>query len=676
MRPPRRAGASGPAAARLRPAKAAPTPARRAFDRRHGGFSGAGSAGPAVAASVASPAERPPRAGFHRGSGDFTPRMGRFVAILDWSHAPDLSASLRRAREVLTHGGGRERAFEIVRPPFAALALTHHGAAPFVEEGDEVRLAAGFGPPPAAETWGFLARCGAHLRRPAAETAGVDLPVGPMGRQVLLRWSAGEGQLTVVAEPNGQAPAFAYLSPELAIVASEPKAIWALCRGALTPGADALADLMTYGQPLGEHTLFAEVRALEPGTVHGIGHGRAERRTYLVPSFSDARGGDADALADALNRALLETLAAQREATPRVTVALSGGMDSRYALAGARRVWSEVDAFTFGAPGSWDVALAGEVARRAGIAQRHRPPAARFLPDWAGYAAWRTDGLLGCLHAQGMDAMIAQSGRARFVVNGIGGDVLLGSFLRPGHVLAPGDATRAADFVARQRRFHARPLEDVLKPEWLERAQASPRETLAGIMRRYAGARLGNTLHAYWLRHHCARISVMGLALEAPWVEYVTPLVDPLFVRSGAAVPLELRFMTRAYRRALTRLAPELARVRWERVGLAPRWPWPALFLGKLGLRLGWLRRPPPAGGHPLEPGTAAWSWLEDLLLEPDTLAEGFFVPSYLRAIVGEHGSGRSAHTAELGMAVTLELWRRLFVEGRTDLALPPSPDA
>ena len=200
----------------------------------------------------------------------------------------------------------------------------------------------------------------------------MDLPVGPMGRQVLLRWSAGEGQLTVVAEPNGQAPAFAYLSPELAIVASEPKAIWALCRGALTPGADALADLMTYGQPLGEHTLFAEVRALEPGTVlhtlgypeperrralrghgdhergrSGRGHGRAERRTYLVPSFSDARGGDADALADALNRALLETLAAQREATPRVTVALSGGMDSRYALAGARRVWSEVDAFTF-----------------------------------------------------------------------------------------------------------------------------------------------------------------------------------------------------------------------------------------------------------------------------------------------------------------------------------------
>jgi hypothetical protein len=597
--------------------------------------------------------------------------MPRCFVVVDRTGRLDLAETLGRAHEAMVFGGSLERSFLLVRPPFAALVLSHHAATPFHERDGEVVVDMGLAPDPESRV-GFLDDCAASLA--AAEGVGPRLepPSRSIGRRCLMRWSPARRELLVAGEPNGQLPLYYSHSSERVMVTSEPKAIASESSTGPRPDTDGLLELFATGQLLGERSLFRDVHGVGPGQMLGFTPGGLASKTYHSFSFSDLRSGDCGRFAADLNRSLDGVLHDCREAAPRVTVALSGGMDSRYLLAGARRVWDTLDSITFGAEDSRDVALAREVARIAGIPHRHIAPAESFLADWAGYSVWRTDGMLNCIHAHGMDAVIACSAESRHILNGAGGDLLLGAFLRPAHLFQSGDPDRAARYIISGTRAPAPPPERVFKPEVLSQATTRPDVTLAEIMRRYPHERMGNVLLSFWLRHRCARVTAFGLALEAPFVEYLTPLLDPAFVRETARLPLELRFMSRAHRRALGLLAPDLMSVPWERIGLAPRWPWPVLALGKLGRRLGWIPRPRPIVDYAEQLRSSLKPWLDGLLLDRATLENGYFLPSYLREMVNQHARGERDRTSEIGLAVTIELWRRIFIEKDLSRAAPP----
>ncbi|OLD97565.1 MAG: hypothetical protein AUI36_45475 [Cyanobacteria bacterium 13_1_40CM_2_61_4] len=266
--------------------------------------------------------------------------------------------------------------------------------------------------------------------------------------------------------------------------------------------------------------------------------------------------------------------------------------------------------------------------------------------------------------------MIALSQHSPHLLNGAGGDILMGAFLRAGHLLLPGDPVRAARFLAGQA--SGTPATKALKPEVLTRATTTPRATLEEILRRYPHRRLGNVLLSFWLLHRCARVTQLGLALEAPFVEHATPFLDPLFVLEASRLPLEARFLSRIHRRALADLSAALAGVTWERIGAPPRWPWPLIGLAKLGRRLGLRARSRPAVDHARSLRTTERAWVEGLLLDRTTASDGFFLPSYLREIVSEHAEGKSDRSREILIAVTLELWRRMFLARDASLAARP----
>ncbi len=562
----------------------------------------------------------------------------------------------------MTAGGGRESSHRLVRPPFGLLILGHDAGEPgWIEAGDTLSFSTAFADQLAGQA-GFLAACLDALRDPGR----VPLPdraKTPQGRQVCGRLDAGAGDLVLVTEPNGQRPVFLWQSDQRLIAATEPKGVWAVLEGRLELDADGLAQLWTLGHCLGPTTLLRGITCAEPGNAYHFAGGRLGQRAWEPPAFSEARRADAGALASGVNHALLDVLAAHRARTSRVAVALSGGMDSRFVLAGAVRTWDQVESITFGEELSSDARLAEAVARRAGVPNRRYFPAEDFLARWAGYAVWRTDGMLGCMHAHGMDAGIAQGAETRHILNGIGGDYLMGAFLRPAHVFSAADPDRVARFVLATRRFHARPLEAILKPEILARAPVPVGETVRTIAARYPYRRLGNVLLSYWLRHYSPRITVLGLVLEEPWVDYIAPLVDPAFVQAVRDIPLEQRLLGRLYRRALAQLAPGLTTLPWERTGVPPRWPALAHAFGRYGRRLGLLPRSIPTMNHARNFRGVLAHWVRGLLLSPRTLADGYLLPDYLREIVEEHTSGRSDRSSELSLAITNELWRRMFME-------------
>src|SRR6185369_4392964 len=171
----------------------------------------------------------------------------------------------------------------------------------------------------------------------------------------------------------------------------------------------------------------------------------------------------------------------------------------RYLLAAGKGVWDDLDAITFGDDAGLDVALARAVAARARIPHRHFRPDQNFLPDWAGYAVWRTDGMLSCLNAGGMDAILACAAESRPILNGLVGDVVLGAVLHPDHLFSPGDPMRAARHVLSRRAPFRESPEEVFKPEVLAQATTRPETTLVEIMRQCRHERLGNVLTSFWL---------------------------------------------------------------------------------------------------------------------------------------------------------------------------------
>ncbi len=96
---------------------------------------------------------------------------------------------------------------------------------------------------------------------------------------------------------------------------------------------------------------------------------------------------------------------------------------------------------------------------------------------------------------------------------------------------------------------------------------------------------------------------------------------------------------------------------------MPPAWPAAAHALGRYGRRLGLLPRSRPTLNHARNFRGVLAPWVRGVLLSPRTLSDGFLKPAYLREIVEEHLSGRSDRTSELSLAITNELWRRMFVE-------------
>src|SRR5207248_2766905 len=111
-------------------------------------------------------------------------------------------------------------------------------------------------------------------------------------------------------------------------------------------------------------------RVLGPGEVATIGPAgevRSERWWRPRPTDEIRDPGEA---ADAFGAALERALAARAAALPLRGALLSGGLDSRTAVALAARAGAPLATYTYGAPGSRDVRFACTIAGALGLPWR------------------------------------------------------------------------------------------------------------------------------------------------------------------------------------------------------------------------------------------------------------------------------------------------------------------
>ena len=441
---------------------------------------------------------------------------------------------------------------------------------------------------------------------------------------------------------------------------------------------ETLGELIWFGHPVSERTLFRGVSRLPPATILATQNGRNQQQVYWRPRFTGGSAQRSRALLDDACAAFVSAVGRATEGE-NTAIALTGGQDTRAILAAALALGRTVSGFTAGVPGSMDLVVAHRLGSR--LAGRHHE--LRLGPDFAmGYPAlarelvWLAEGALGLEHAHNVYLNHYCLERFRALVDGGGARLCKRGFLRRA-AFGRHANSEAVDLIVtrcgRPRvaaallpRSKARDLEDAV------------RTTVAGLVREHEHDDLADTLDAYFLRVHKANFYARAFALQSHFLEGRLPFLDYDFVDRVMHLPRTMRERSAVQCGIVAKMWPSLRG--YGRVFCDVFIPWTEekhvkYALTGLGRVLSRARLPFRLE-RPCFPFNR-W-WREGLATEVAGRVEAFAGRGVLEAdrVADIARRCRKGATAVLGAAELLwrlGLWHELFTDGGTESQNPPA---
>lgn len=144
-----------------------------------------------------------------------------------------------------------------------------------------------------------------------------------------------------------------------------------------------LAQFLTFGQLLGEETLFENVRLLPAASClhYDVASGSSTIERYWQLESQQAGRADSEAL-DRIDHAFAQAVERCTAGTDELGLSLSGGMDARTILALAARPGRRLMTLTSGMPGNMDHRAAREMARIVNVPNHHVDLDSSFLAEY------------------------------------------------------------------------------------------------------------------------------------------------------------------------------------------------------------------------------------------------------------------------------------------------------
>jgi asparagine synthase (glutamine-hydrolysing) len=319
-------------------------------------------------------------------------------------------------------------------------------------------------------------------------------------------------------------------------------------------------DYLFNGANHGSRTVCEQVRIADPALVRELCRGLRVPLfgpTYWLPGepFTDAE----EALARIGGR-LRHLAEGWAHGFPgRLRAALSGGFDSRLLLAAARATGQTPALHVYGGPDSADVRVAQAMDRALGLGlatvdkQRLEQQLRQTAPPDPAADLDFFDGLpIDGIEDAGADRQtrLAQSADGALALNGGGGEVLRNFFYLPDRPYRPVDLVQVF--------YSGFDPAAVRQPRALAALQAHLADTIAAetgcrgpLSRRQVELVYPLVRGRYWTSRNNSMAARCG--------HFLTPLLDPVIVKSAARLPLAWKDYGRFEARLIERLAPELA---------------------------------------------------------------------------------------------------------------------
>jgi len=348
-------------------------------------------------------------------------------------------------------------------------------------------------------------------------------------------------------------------------------------------------------------------------------------------------------------------------------IGLSGGLDSRLLMALALEEKLHINTCTFGQKNSKDLVRGMKLANATGADHISLILEKDYLQKYADQMVDRVGGLFSVLNCHGMIfTEIASQYPIVAMANGL--DQLLWS--TRSHYRSSFDQNKSiaeAFFEYENEGLMVKEnWEKWYTEKWYKQHAASVYEKFILDMERFQLDSIDNSIDSFKLQLNMGYVGA-SLPMITHQMEFSEPFFDTDLMEFILSVPLNLRWNRKLVKMAIEYLSPQLAQIdggplekesQWEKYSRK------ALKFGEKSLlRIGYYRpidiKPPSStftNMHQLLRLKNYSLWMEQTLLQSQTLVGEIIKPEILKQLVNEHINGVKNHTSKLGVLMTVEL--------------------
>lgn len=367
------------------------------------------------------------------------------------------------------------------------------------------------------------------------------------------------GKLFLLSDKLGIRPLYYWANEKFVIFATALRVLEFLDEIPKKMDVRGVTEMTGLGYPLGSRTPYANVSLLKAAEIVEFTEKKIARRLYWRwDEIEPSREPEAELLREA-HQVFMQSVA-RRNAGDTTTIAyLSGGLDSRCAVAALRELETRVHTFNFALPGTQDYVLGNEYARRAHTIHEAVPKEEGDLtPDYSLLMAraWRDSKLREELPAE----------RACLVWSGEGGSVAFGhvhltrsivELMRAGRIAEAVETFLQQEEASVTRRLLQEKVRDVLG----EALHVGIREELDDL-------NCADPARSFYLflmlNDQRRKLSAHFEHIDLHRLEFQLPFFDAEFLALLMTLPLDWCLGHRFYTKWLELFPPPVTSVAWQ----------------------------------------------------------------------------------------------------------------
>jgi len=377
-------------------------------------------------------------------------------------------------------------------------------------------------------------------------------------------WDSKERKLVVMNDRYGLRPIYYSQCNNKLYLASEVKAILTCNDVSKKINDAAITSLFFFGFVMEDKTYFESIKLLPPASFFVFKNNEIHIHNYWDFNFSDRKEGKPrDYYEEKLGNLILQAVERHLTGGLRITVPLSGGLDSRTILASISPEYYPVNTVTFGTKDMDDVKIAKRLADALGTNHHYLEILPEDIINNAEKIVNITDGMISFLHSIGNMKLDLIRDYTDVCLDGM---QPFGSFFSPLAVFRRKDRLLIADYLLQPiSRDLAKSL---FTYSYYKEIKDYAREIIRDISERCKFTSIGNIIDYSIATQYVRRFVNYGNLVKRTHVEVRSPFFDNElvdFIISTA--PHERRYQS-LYARTFSRLFPELSKIPWEKTGL------------------------------------------------------------------------------------------------------------
>jgi len=487
-------------------------------------------------------------------------------------------------------------------------------------------------------------------------------------------WEIDTQKLILVSDYAGLRPIFYFHQGKQFCFASEIKAILSLNWFSAKVENRGLVDILAFGFPQGDLTLFENIYRLSAGTTLIYQDGYIKIQESFQIRFMPKITNNSDIEYQEKTSMLLEkSLLLRYKPELRVGLTLSGGMDTRLLLAVCNQLNLKLPTYTYGSKNSRDRHWAKKSASIVDFKHYFYELDNNYVKEYASFVLDRCEGRVDCFLSHGI-LLNQMRESSQVMLLGNGGEYLFGvgrDYYPKSLEILP-EQPYETFFRFRNSFFKEDDWPNLLQ-EKLYSIKDHPREQLYELLNKFDSENIDSAIDAYRFNIVQMNRTLQGLYLINHVMEFSEPYFDKDLVLWASSLPFHLRRKRKMHNLLLEQYSTQLART----VGgpLYRENPIQKFFernsrrvirrlVNYKLLDKKFISRPASTFSdlHYLIRRSPNREWIRGELLNKNARIYEYVKPDYVQKIVNQHMGDIVNHTKQIGTLMTLELFMQQYI--------------